>query len=185
MESKENFGNLEERITKLENLLAQKSGNGDVLEQIKKDKGITNEDKRIKHREKILSELKDNQGVKFYSCIENKSVSAYSILSYDEQELLNVDSFSAEKLFTAFASSERVEILKLLMKKTCTGAEIMQECGFKTTRKLYYHLNFLLNIGIIGNDDGVYHLVAKMCSVVQAMFMAAVDLDNAFKKYEK
>ena len=58
MESKENFENLEERITKLENLLAQKSGNGDVLEQIKKDKGITNEDKRIKHREKILSELK-------------------------------------------------------------------------------------------------------------------------------
>ena len=180
----ENMEDLEQRIRKLEELLMQKDDETSVLEQIKNDHGIKDEEKRKKHREKILNELNGKQGVKFYSYFDNGNVSSHTIFEFEKNALKKVDSFNAERLFVAFASSERVEILKLLMKKSCTGTEIMQECGFKTTGKLYYHLNFLLNIGVIANDDGEYHLVAKMCGIIQAMFMAAADFENTFKKYE-
>ncbi len=181
----EKYEDLEERVKKLEELLAQKDEKSDVLDKINNERGITDEEKIKKHRAEILQALDGKQGGKFYSYFDNGNVSAYTILKYDEDRIQSVDSFEAERLFVAFASSERIEILKLLMKKSCTGTEIMQECGFKTTGKLYYHLNFLLNIGMIANDGGEYHLVAQMCGIMQAMFMAAADLERAFKKYEK
>lgn len=184
---------LEERLKIIEELLMTRGvdnvgcveQNNQVLEQIKNDKGITDEEKAKDHREKVLNALDGEQGTKFYSYFDNEKVSSYTSWKYNEEQIKNIDSINAEKLFVAFASNERVDILKLLMRRgSCLGSEIMGRCGFNTTGKLYYHLNFLLNIGLITNDNGQYRLVAKMCGIMQSMFMAAADFERTFKKYE-
>ena len=174
---------LEQRIAKIEESLQKivSTGVNTSSFAVREDKGLQGE-KAKALQEKISKQLNGKQGVHCYSYFSNGEVSSNSEFYTDIEKLLSIDAIEAERWFNAFSASERIEILQALLKKNCTGGELMEECGFSTTGKLYHHLNFLINTGIVQNDSGKFHLNASLVGSVLLMLLSAL---NFIRKLDK
>ena len=131
---------------------------------------------------KVLKELNNKQGLICYSYFNNNCVSSCSSLASDIPSLINIDSVQAERWFNAFAGSGRIEILKALLNKNCTANELMEICNFSTSGKLYHHLNFFINTGIVYNKNGVYNLNPSLIGSILLMMQSA---NNFIRKLNK
>ena len=87
--------------------------------------------------------------------------------------VLNVDSFEMSKIMNAFASEERVNIIKALMTKKMTAKEIMDELGFTTTGKLYHHLSALEKLHVIFKEQDYYIIDSRYIGCIALLFTAA------------
>ena len=96
------------------------------------------------------------------------------ILENDTAEMCNI--------LTAFASVERIDILKSLLNSQKTASQLMQQLGFTTTGKLYHHLSFLEKIGAVRKDGNYYHVPGKFISSVLLAFTAVSTLLNKDKQ---
>lgn len=178
----EKIDNLEQRIARIEQslnkLIDNKNFNNTAL---KEDKGIQGKEAKAL-KDKISEQLNGKQGVHCYSYFTNGEVSSNSEFYTDIDKLLQIDAIEAERWFNAFAASERIEILQTLLGKNCTAGELMEKCGFSTTGKLYHHLNFLINTGIVKSDSGKFFLNASLVGSVLIMLLSA---SNFIRKLDK
>ena len=167
----ENFENLEKRLSKveeqLEKLLASKTpevNNDDKQKTGRRDGYAWQTTNSGQVRERVFKELGNEMGIRFFSFYKgkNNNLEAESWYDIDEKLLLSVDGFDAERFLSAFASSERMNIIKLLLDRNMTANELLNELKFATTGKLYHHLNFLINIGVVKNESGIYHIPENM-----------------------
>lgn len=85
-----------------------------------------------------------------------------------------IDSFEIANVLNAFASEERIEIVKALMQKSkYTAKELMEKLKFQTTGKLYHHLSFLEKIGILKKEGEYFRIVPRYVSCIVMVFTAA------------
>ena len=85
-------------------------------------------------------------------------------------KLFETNSFEMAKVIDAFSSEDRLNIVKLLIQRSLTARELMDELKFATTGKLYHHLSFLEKIGVIRKDCEQYHVSARYVSCVVLIF---------------
>lgn len=97
----------------------------------------------------------------------------FGVGSTSIKKVLKRDSFELAKTINAFASEERVEIVKALLNKSQTANELMERLGFSSTGKLYHHLSFLEKIGVINKKDDKYGVVGRFIGSILVMFTAA------------
>ncbi len=145
---------LEERLAKLEERLARLEGGESVAKSNRSEKSNP-----AGMKVGMLSycgkyESPDGQiGAKF-----GGDVSISNILKMNSKDLAQV--------IDAFSSEERLDIIKLLLKKSLTAKEIMEILNFSTTGKVYHHLSFLEKLGIIRKNNEKYSISGKSVSCV-------------------
>ena len=165
----ERLERLEQNVNKLLEGLTKKEINKQNLDD---DKGLQGEEKE-KLRKEVLEKLGRKQKTQFVSWFENDDVTAVTKFDCSIEKLKKIDSFEVERFLGAIANAERIEIIKLLMEKNCTASEIMEKRNYSTTGKLYHHLNFLTNVGLVKNDNGTYHIRASRAGVILAVLTGA------------
>ena len=94
------------------------------------------------------------------------------------KELFQTNSFEMAKVIDAFSSEDRLNIVKLLIQRSLTARELMEELKFATTGKLYHHLSFLEKIGVIRKDEDQYHVSARYISCVLLIFAGVQSIIN-------
>lgn len=185
------FGNLEKRLNevekKLEKLLNNKNleDKQDCQDHLGRRDGYawqTTNSEQVKER--ALKELGNECGIRFFSFYKSKNSDLEAVSWYDMAEdlLLSVDSFDAERFLSVFASAERMNIIKLLLDKNYSANELLKELNFATTGKLYHHLNFLINIGVVKNESGIYSISDNMVGSIQLIFSAVCILAKRNEK---
>ena len=145
---KERLNDLEKRLTLLESYL---------------NKSETPEKGKIIHRNTIdPSEMQEGYVayVGKYNFPDGSFGSNFGADKSSIRDSLSKDSVEIAKILDAFASPERLEIIKKLMKKHMTAKELMAELNFNTTGKLYHHLSFLDKIGMIKKENEIYFKVS-------------------------
>lgn len=174
------LSNLEKRLGEIERKLALLGEE----KHFKEDLGISEPEKRNQLENEVKKVLNGKTGIRCFGWFAREDGSKSSISEYDAdtKTLFDIDSFDAERFLGAFASAERIEIVKYLMQKDSTANELMSSLNFATTGKLYHHLNFLTNIGLVVNNGGVYTIPANMLGIVQVVFMAVQILSGKNKK---
>ena len=93
-------------------------------------------------------------------------------------KLFTCNSFEMAKVIDAFSSEDRLNIVKLLIQRSLTARELMEELKFATTGKLYHHLSFLEKIGVIRKDEDQYHVSARYISCVLLIFAGVQSIIN-------
>lgn len=93
--------------------------------------------------------------------------------------LVKLNSKDIAQVADAFSSEERVEIIKLLLQKSMTAKDVMQELNFPTTGKVYHHLSFLEKMGIVEKSADIFSLSMKYLPCVLLIFAG---VDKIFKK---
>lgn len=116
-------------------------------------------------------EVKENEFI-FAGKFNNGETSATFKSSTNIKALTDLNLEEVTKVLSAFGNYERFKIISLLLEKGYTAGEIMQKLNFKTTGKVYHHLNSLQGAGIIFKDKDHYRLVAKRIQGILAMLMA-------------
>ncbi len=86
------------------------------------------------------------------------------------------------KIINAYANEERILILRELLKKSMPAKELMQILKFKTTGKLYHHLSYLENIGIVYKKDEIYHIQGYAIGCSLMIFDCATRLIRRFEE---
>ncbi len=181
----ESFENLEKRLSKVEQQLKEIVDN----EKIEVPQGDKNKTGRSggyawqvaedQVRPRVLKEMGNEFGIRFFSFFQGKNNNLDAAIWYDidEKLLLSIDDFDAERFLLAFASAERMQIIKLLLNRNLSANELLNELKFATTGKLYHHLNFLINIGVVKNEAGIYaipnNLLGSIQLVLTAVYMLA------------
>ncbi|MCL2540089.1 MAG: winged helix-turn-helix domain-containing protein [Firmicutes bacterium] len=94
------------------------------------------------------------------------------------ENVLAFDNDKTAKVLNALSSSERILILKELLKKSSTVAELMKACSFKTTGQAYHHLNALEKSGLIQKDKDTYHFEA---SLISSFLLILTGVQNFFR----
>ena len=92
------------------------------------------------------------------------------IMSYDSGELANI--------IEAFASRERLDIIKALMEKSYTAKELLEKLNFATTGKAYHHLSHLEKIGLAAKYNDYYHISARYVGSIVLIFEGAEKIIN-------
>lgn len=87
--------------------------------------------------------------------------------------ILKINSKSLAMIIDAFSSEERVDIVKLLLKKALTAKEIMEILNFPTTGKVYHHLSFLEKLGIIEKNNEKFLVKEKCVEHIILMMLGA------------
>lgn len=87
--------------------------------------------------------------------------------------ILKISSKKIAQVVDAFSSEDRLDIVKLLLKKPLTAKDIMEILNFPTTGKVYHHLSFLEKLGIIKKDNEKYSIFGKYISCVLFMILGA------------
>ena len=121
-------------------------------------------------------DLKINE-MSYAGKFETEDKSSASVFGADRlnvSEVFSADSHEMSLVLEAFASQERINIIKQLAKKSCTAKQLMQELKFSTTGKLYHHLSHLEKLGIIAKYQDSYHLSSRMASCVILVFAGVV-----------
>ena len=85
--------------------------------------------------------------------------------------ILKINSKDLAQVIDAFSSEERIDIVKLLLKKALTAKEIMEILNFPTTGKVYHHLSFLEKLGIIKKHNEKFLISAKYVQCVVFMML--------------
>lgn len=86
-------------------------------------------------------------------------------------KILKINSKDLAQVIDAFSSEDRIDIVKLLLKKALTAKEIMDILNFPTTGKVYHHLSFLEKLGIIKKDNEKYWISSRYISCVIFMML--------------
>lgn len=86
--------------------------------------------------------------------------------------LNNVDNVEMSKFMEAFSRPERVEILRLLLKKSRTANELMRILSYNTTGKLYHHLSKMEDLGILTKTNEFYSIKPKKVGACLLIFTA-------------
>lgn len=81
-------------------------------------------------------------------------------------KILKINSKDLAQVIDALSSEERLDIIKLLLKKPLTAKEIMEILNFSTTGKVYHHLSFLEKLGIIRKKNEKFSISGKSVSCV-------------------
>ena len=121
-------------------------------------------------------DLKINE-MSYAGKFETEDKSSASVFGADRlniSEVFSADSHEMSLVLEAFASQERIDIIKQLAKKSCSAKQLMQELKFSTTGKLYHHLSHLEKLGIIAKYQDSYHLSSRMASCVILVFAGVV-----------
>ncbi|MCH5347805.1 MAG: winged helix-turn-helix transcriptional regulator [Oscillospiraceae bacterium] len=63
-----------------------------------------------------------------------------------------IENRTAEKVLACIGSSDKLNILLALLKKTMTVAQLVSECGFNSTGQVYHHLNTLIAADLVQED---------------------------------
>ncbi len=149
----ERLDQLEKRVEKLENAKTNKdSGYGEKFA------------KNINDPKNMPDGLMVYAG-KFTS----KDGSVGSVFGSNCCKLENLLDFNAEavaNIIDAFASSERLNIIKELMKKRCNAKDLMDILQFNTTGKLYHHLTLLIKLGVVTKKDEQYFINPRFISCI-------------------
>lgn len=82
------------------------------------------------------------------------------------ENVLKINSKDLAQVVDALSSEERLDIIKLLLKKSLSAKEIMEILNFPTTGKVYHHLSFLEKLGIIRKNNEKYSICGKSVSCV-------------------
>ena len=85
--------------------------------------------------------------------------------------ILKINSKDLAQVIDAFSSEDRIDIVKLLVKKPLTAKEIMEILNFPTTGKVYHHLSFLEKLGIIKKHNERFLISAKYVQCVVFMLL--------------
>lgn len=115
-------------------------------------------------------------GSKFGACISK----LYGSLKEE-----NYPAVEMSKIINAFANEERINILRHLLNKNMTARELMEKLNFKTTGKLYHHLSYLENIGIVYKSEEVYHIQGYAIGCTLMIFDCATRLIRRFDEKNK
>jgi len=94
------------------------------------------------------------------------------------KELFQTNSFEMAQVVDAFSNEDRLNIVKILIQRSLTARELMEELKFATTGKLYHHLSFLEKIGVIRKDSEQYHVSARYISCVLLIFAGVQSIIN-------
>ena len=94
------------------------------------------------------------------------------------KELFQTNSFEMAQVVDAFSNEDRLNIVKILIQRSLTARELMEELKFATTGKLYHHLSFLEKIGVIRKDCEQYHVSARYISCVLLIFAGVQSIIN-------
>lgn len=86
-------------------------------------------------------------------------------------KILKINSKGLAQVIDAFSSEERIDIVKLLLKKPLTAKEIMEILNFPTTGKVYHHLSFLEKLGIIKKNNEKFSISSKSVSCIVFMML--------------
>lgn len=108
-----------------------------------------------------------------------KSLNFHTTFGADKSSIrdsLGKDSDEIAKVLDAFASPERIEIIKKLMEKHMTAKELMKELNFKTTGKLYHHLSFLDKLGMLKKENEEYRINGPYMSCIILIFTAVAKI---------
>ncbi len=84
---------------------------------------------------------------------------------------LKINSRDLAQVIDAFSSEDRIDIVKLLLKKTLTAKEIMEILNFPTTGKVYHHLSFLEKLGVISKSNEKFSISGKYISCIVFMML--------------
>lgn len=93
-------------------------------------------------------------------------------------KLFETNSFEMAQVIDAFSSEDRINIVKILIQRSLTARQLMEELNFSTTGKLYHHLSFLEKIGVIRKDGEQYHVSARYISCVLLIFAGVQSIIN-------
>ena len=93
-------------------------------------------------------------------------------------KLFETNSFEMAQVIDAFSNEDRIDIIKILIQRSLTARELMEELNFATTGKLYHHLSFLEKIGVIRKDSEQYHVSARYISYVLLIFAGVQSIIN-------
>lgn len=85
--------------------------------------------------------------------------------------ILKINSSDLAQVIDAFSSEDRIDIVKLLLKKSLSAKEIMEILNFPTTGKVYHHLSFLEKLGIIRKNNEKFSISGKYISCVVFMML--------------
>ncbi len=85
--------------------------------------------------------------------------------------ILKINSRDLAQVIDAFSSEDRIDIVKLLLKKTLTAKEIMEILNFPTTGKVYHHLSFLEKLGVISKSNEKFSISGKYISCIVFMML--------------
>ncbi len=122
------------------------------------------------HREKSMQEAKDmNVGMLTYrGKYESSDRKIGSTFAGDVSigKILKMNSNEVAHVIDAFSTEERIDIVKLLLKKPLTAKEIMEILNFPTTGKVYHHLSFLEKLGIINKNNEKFCIAGKSVACV-------------------
>ncbi len=95
--------------------------------------------------------------------------------------LFKINSFEMAKVIDAFASEERLDIIKNLMQERLSIKALMENLQYQTTGKLYHHLSYLDKIGVITKENDQYFVTPKYISAVVLILTGAEKLTRAME----
>ncbi len=96
-------------------------------------------------------------------------------------ELLDlISSHEAEKMIASVGSGAALSLLLSLLRRPKTVAELVEDCGFSSSGGAYYHLNTLIDAGIIVQSDmrGEYKIDPSRVQGVIMLLAGVKDLMN-------
>jgi len=119
-----------------------------------------------------LGDLEDNVVTFSGKFSNNDDTESKFMTDFSVNNLINQDTENIAKTLTAIGNVERFKIIELLFEKGRTVNEILKALNFKTTGKVYHHLNILIASGLVFkcNDDR-YRIKATHVQGVLAMLV--------------
>lgn len=132
------------------------------------------------NEQKVLQETADlnvgklKYGGKYES--PNRNIRANFAGEVSIDKILKTNSKDLAQVIDAFSSEERLDIVKLLLKKSLSAKEIMDILNFPTTGKVYHHLSFLEKLGIIKKYDDKFSISAKYVQCVVFIMLGVYEI---------
>ena len=150
--------------------------------RIKRIEGGTQEQNRERFKNVTISPSEMEEGrMAFVGKYESPDKTMGATFGSDKikiKELFKTNSFEMAQVIDAFSNEDRLNIVKILIQRSLTARELMEELNFATTGKLYHHLSFLEKIGVIRKDTEQYHVSAKYISCVLLIFAGVQSIIN-------
>ena len=117
-------------------------------------------------------EIEDNTVTFYGKFVNNDNTNAKFRTDSNVKNLINQDLEKVAKILSAFGNVERFKIIELLFERSRTANEIMEALNFKTTGKVYHHLNILIASGLVSKfGDDTYRVKAKFLQGILAMLV--------------
>lgn len=150
--------------------------------RLKRMEGGTQDQKREKFRNATINPKDMEEGrmafVGKYESFDRSMGSTFGADNIKISKLFETNSFEMAQVIDAFSSEDRINIVKILIQRSLTARQLMEELNFSTTGKLYHHLSFLEKIGVIRKDSEQYHVSARYISCVLLIFAGVQSIIN-------